>query len=440
MDTSTNPLQENTEIFKWKEPLKKDSFYPDEIFCRDEEIDQYVNAVQDIPDGHSPNNVFVYGPTGVGKTVITKWMCENLREMVDDRPQIELTITNAINCRDYNTTFQLATAILNSLRPEKDDIDTNGLSTNRVFNLLYEEIDEIGGNVVIILDEIDNIPIDARNDFLYNIPRAEAQQNIEAEVGLIGISNDLKFVDSLEPKVRSTLGEREIEFGPYDANQLRTILNYYADLAFYDDALGDGVVPCAAAYAGQERGDVRQGLLLLEKAGEYARINGDDIVTDAHVEEAYDDIEKDEIVGYFRDKLSTQQGLSYLATTLMVLDPNQDAKTKNIYSLYRNLTTRHSSNAVSERKFYEFLDQLSMLGLVRSQEKNLGRKGGRMYVYEVTDDPADIIRAAQEIEEFAEILPKRVDKALEMHKETKSVMYEPQAKTEDDDQKSIYQF
>ena len=440
MDTSTNPLQENTEIFKWKEPLKKDSFNPDEIFCRDEEIKRYANALQDIPDGHGPNNVFVYGPTGVGKTVVTKWMRENVREMVDNRPQIELTITDPINCRDYKTTFQLATAILNALRPEKDDIDTNGLSTNRVFNLLYEEIDEVGGNVVIILDEIDNIPIDARNDFLYNIPRAEAQQNIEAEVGLIGISNDLKFVDSLEPKVRSTLGEREIEFGPYDANQLRTILNYYADLAFYDHALGDGVVPCAAAYAGQERGDVRQGLLLLEKAGEYARSNDDDVVSDAHVEEAYDDIEKDEIVGYFEDKLSTQQGLSYLATTLMVLDPNQDAQTKHIHSLYKNLTTRHSTNAVAERKFYEFLDQLSMLGLVRSQEKNLGRKGGRKYVYEVTDDPADIINAAREIEEFAEILPKRVDKALKMNKETKSVMYEPQAKTDDDDQKSIYQF
>ena len=440
MDTSTNPFQETTEMFKWKEPLKKDSFSPDEIFCRDEEIQRYTSALQDIPNGHSPNNVFVYGPTGVGKTVVTKWMRAKLREMVDQKPDVELTITDAINCRDYKTTFQLATAILNSLRPEKDDIDTNGLSTKRVFDLLYEEIDEVDGNVVIILDEIDNIPIDARNDFLYNIPRAEAQQQIDTEIGLIGISNDLKFVDSLEPKVRSTLGEREIEFGPYDANQLNTILSYYADLSFYDDAIDSSVVPYAAAIAAQERGDVRQGLLLLEKAGEYARSNGDDIVTEEHVDDAYDDIEKDEILSYFKDKLSTQQGLAYLATTLMVLDPNQDAKTKNIHTLYKNLTTRHETDAVGERKFYEFLDQLSMLGLIRSQEKNLSRKGGRVYIYEVTDDPADIIAAVREYESFEDILPERVDQALEIQTKSRSVMYEPQAENGDSEQKSIYQF
>ncbi len=85
----------------------------------------------------------------------------------------------------------------------------------------------MGGNVLIILDEIDNIPADARNDFLYELPRAEANENTpitDAKVGLIGISNDLKFVDVLEPKVKSTLGEREIKFGPYDATELRDIL------------------------------------------------------------------------------------------------------------------------------------------------------------------------------------------------------------------------
>jgi len=94
--------------------------------------------------------------------------------------------------------------------------------------------------VLIILDEIDNIPPDARNDFLYELPRAEANENTpitDAKIGLIGISNDLKFVDVLEPKVKSTLGEREIKFGPYNANELNDILEYYADMAFKDGVL-----------------------------------------------------------------------------------------------------------------------------------------------------------------------------------------------------------
>jgi hypothetical protein len=178
MNTDTNPFGDGDAIFAWKKPLKKDSFNPDEIFCRDEEIALYTNALQDIPNGHDPNNVFIYGPTGVGKTAVTRWMREKLREQVE-QTDVKLTITDPINCRHYDTNFQLLTAILNELRPEKKNIDTNGLGTNRVFNMVFEEIEEIGGNIVIILDEIDNIPPDARNDFLYDIPRAEANGRIE---------------------------------------------------------------------------------------------------------------------------------------------------------------------------------------------------------------------------------------------------------------------
>lgn len=439
MNTDTNPFGDEDVIFAWKKPLKKDSFNPDEIFCRDEEIALYTNALQDIPNGHDPNNVFIYGPTGVGKTAVTRWMREKLREQVE-QTDVKLTITDPINCRHYDTNFQLLTAILNELRPEKENIDTNGLGTNRVFNMVFEEIEEIGGNIVIILDEIDNIPPDARNDFLYDIPRAEANGRIEsASIGVIGISNDLKFVDSLEPKVKSTLGEREIEFGPYDATQLQTILSYYADLAFKDGVLDDDVLPLAAAFAGQERGDVRQGLRILEKAGEYARMEEDQTVEEKHVRRAYDDLERDEILDYFTEKLSHQQGLSYLATTLIVVEPYKDAKTKTIYTMYKRIANTIGSNVVSERKFYEFLDQLSMLGLVRSNERNQGRKGGRTYHYEVTDDPADIINAVRDFDRLCDGLPSNVDDALRMYKKDNATMYRPPNEDESS-QQSLYQF
>ena len=46
----------------------------------------------------------------------------------------------------------------------------------------------------------------------------------DARACVIGISNDLKFTDFLDPRVRSRLGQQDIVFNPYNAEQLQDIL------------------------------------------------------------------------------------------------------------------------------------------------------------------------------------------------------------------------
>ncbi|GAB3419398.1 DNA replication protein Orc8 [Haloparvum alkalitolerans] len=440
VETDENPFEAEDPIFELKQPLKKDTFDPDTIFHRDDEIGLYINALQDVVVGHDPNNVFVYGPTGVGKTAVTKWVRDKLLEKAAEEA-VPLEVIGPINCRNYKSAYRLVNGLVNEFREPEDKLPKSGYSTDTVFDFLYQEIEAVGGNVLIILDEIDNIPPDARNDFLYELPRAEASENTpieEAKIGLIGISNDLKFVDALEPKVKSTLGEREIKFGPYDANELRDILGYYADIAFKDDVLTDDVVPLAAAFSAQERGDVRQGLKILEKAGEYARMEGSGRVTEEHTRRATETIETDEILNYFSQDLSSQQSLTYLATTLAIIEPDHDARTKRIYTLYSSLAESIGRRVKSERKVYEFLDQLSMQGLVRSSEQNLGRKGGRRYIYNVTDDPADIINAAQK-SDYSDALPSNVWEILQHHKEGEATSYEAPHGS-DETQQNLWRF
>lgn len=440
VDLAENPFEVEDNIFELKQPLKKDTFDPERIFHREDEIELYINALQDVVVGHDPNNVFVYGPTGVGKTVVTKWVRNKLLEKADEQ-NVPLSVIGPINCRNYKSSYRLVNGLVNEFREPDDELPKSGYSTDMVFDFLYEEIEAVGGNVLIILDEIDNIPPDARNDFLYELPRAEASENTpidEARIGLIGISNDLKFVDALEPKVKSTLGEREIKFGPYDANELRDILGYYADIAFKNGVITDEVIPLAAAFSAQERGDVRQGLKILEKAGEYARMEGSDHVTEDHTRRATETIETDEILNYFHEDLSSQQSLTYLATTLAIIEPEHDARTKRIYGLYKSIAKSTNKNVKSERKIYEFLEQLTMQGLVRTSEENLGRKGGRRYVYSVTDDPVDIINAAQK-SNYSEALPSNVWDILTHYKEDEATSYEP-PDTSDEEQQNLWRF
>jgi cell division control protein 6 len=440
VQTDENPFEGKDEIFEAKQPLKKDSFDPDTIFHRDDEIALYVNALQDVVVGHDPNNVFVYGPTGVGKTAVTKWVKDKLLEKATEQ-SVPLEIIGPVNCRNYKSSYRLVSRLVNEFRDPGDELPKSGYSTDTVFEFLYEEIETVGGNVVIILDEIDNIPPDARNDFLYDLPRAEASENAaidDARIGLIGISNDLKFVDSLEPKVKSTLGEREIKFGPYDANELRDILGYYASVSFHDDVLSDDVIPLAAAFTAQERGDVRQGLKILEKAGEYARMDDSNVVTEEHTRRATETIETDEILNCFDNDLTRQQALTYIATTLAIIEPEHDARTKRIYQLYTSLAEAIGSETRSERKIYEFLDQLSMQGFVRSEDHNQGRGGGRRFVYEVTDDPADIVNATFK-SEYQDSLPNNIWDILQAYKEDEASSFEA-PNPNDDTQRQIWQF
>jgi len=440
VDLGDNPFDTTDAIFEWKQPLKKDTFSPETIFHRDEEISLYINALQDVVVGHDPNNIFVFGPTGVGKTAVTKWVRDKLQEKAGEEG-VPLHVIGPINCRNYRSAYSLVTSLVNEFREPDNKLPESGYSTDNVFEFLYDEIEAVGGNVLIILDEIDNIPPDARNDFLYDLPRAEANENtpIEtAKIGLIGISNDLKFVDVLEPKVKSTLGEREIKFGPYNANELRDILGYYADMAFRDGVLQDEVVPLAAAFSAQERGDVRQGLRILEKAGEYARMSDGNVVTEEHVRQATETIETDELLDYFEDDLSSQQALTYLATTLAIIEPGHEATTKRVYNLYSSIAESSDRPVKSERKLYEFLDQLSMQGLVRSAEQNLGIKGGRKFIYDVTDDPRDILNAALK-SSYKNAVPSNAKRVLKSHLEDEASEFQP-PDTSDPQQQNLWKF
>ena len=440
VDLGDNPFDTTDAIFEWKQPLKKDTFSPETIFHRDEEINLYINALQDVVVGHDPNNIFVFGPTGVGKTAVTKWVRDKLQEKAAEEG-VPLHVIGPINCRNYRSAYSLVTSLVNEFREPDNKLPESGYSTDNVFEFLHEEIEAVGGNVLIILDEIDNIPPEARNDFLYDLPRAEANGNtpIEtAKIGLIGISNDLKFVDVLEPKVKSTLGEREIKFGPYNANELRDILGYYADMAFRDGVLQDEVVPLAAAFSAQERGDVRQGLRILEKAGEYARMSDGNVVTEEHVRQATETIETDELLDYFEDDLSSQQALTYLATTLAIIEPGHEATTKRVYNLYSSIAESSNRPVKSERKLYEFLDQLSMQGLVRSAEQNLGIKGGRKFIYDVTDDPRDILNAALK-SSYKNAVPSNAKRVLKSHLEDEASEFQP-PDTSDPQQRNLWKF
>ena len=125
---------------------------------------------------------------------------------------------------------------------------------------------------------------------MYNLTRLNAELS-RAQISIVGISNNLTFLDELDPRVRSSLSEEEIVFPPYNALQLQDILSRRAKNTFKQGVVEEGVVAKCAAYAAREHGDARRALDLLRVAGELSEREGTKQIRLKHIDEANNKIE-----------------------------------------------------------------------------------------------------------------------------------------------------
>jgi archaeal cell division control protein 6 len=99
-------------------------------------------------------------------------------------------------------------------------------------------------------------------------------------------------MENIDGRAESSFNPRDIYFPDYDATQLREILNNRRD-AFRQDSLTDDVIPLVAAFAAQSHGDARKAIDLFRGAGDLADEWGDREVTEIHVRESQEEIDKD---------------------------------------------------------------------------------------------------------------------------------------------------
>jgi cell division control protein 6 len=392
-------------IFRNKDALGE-SYQPDQIEERDEEIEEYMDALQPVVDGWEPNNIFLYGNTGVGKTAVTDFLLEQLQSDVADYDDVELSVIS-LNCKTLNSSYQVAVELVNKLRPAGGEISSTGYPQRTVFKKLYQELEAIGGTILMVLDEVDSIG--GRDELLYELPRARANGNLEdTKVGVIGISNDFKFREQLDPRVQDTLCERELQFPPYNAPELENILESRAEVAIAEDAVGQGVLNFCAALAARDSGSARQALDLLRLAGEIAENRDVDRIESEHVEAARSRLEQERVEEGMRE-LTTHGRLALLAVISKAAKEETPCRTREIYEEYTTLCDSSGTDSLAQRSVHNHLSDLRMLGILSAHENRSGSRGN-YYSYEL-DVPfssaieamADVLRLDGEIETIREI-------------------------------------
>lgn len=391
----SGPFSDVTETIFAEKSVLTEAHQPDEILERDDEIETYSNALQDILFGRPPDNVFLYGKAGLGKTAVTRYMMEELQAEVENRPDADNLSVHEMNCNG-RTLFVVVRQLVNELLPETaSPFPKRGLGTGDAFEELYDQLDRIGGTHLFVFDEIDHL--DDVNTLLYELPRARSNGHIEnAEIGIIGISNNYTFRQSLSPKVKDTLLESEISFSPYDAGELRTILRSRAEQAFIDGVCDQSATAKTAAIAAQDVGNARQAIDILRVGAETAERNGDERLTGEHIDEARTLVKR----GRIQDKISDQTHHAQLILeTLAKLEESGavPARSKEILSEYETVADAHGVTPLSTLKsVQDHLSDLHMLGFLVRHERNEGRSGGLYYEYELDLDPSIVLDVRRE--------------------------------------------
>ncbi|ADB58902.1 orc1/cdc6 family replication initiation protein [Haloterrigena turkmenica DSM 5511] len=267
-------------------------------------------------------------------------------------------------------------AEIESLEADKEsfeEVPMTGWPTDRVYSVFFDAVDYDERVVVIMLDEIDKLVEKSGDDTLYNLSRMNSELE-NSRVSIIGISNDLKFTDFLDPRVKSSLGEEEIVFPPYDANQLRDILEHRSEVAFKGGALSEDVIPLCAAFAAQEHGDARRALDLLRTAGELAERSQAETIVEEHVREAQDKIELDRVVEVVRT-LPTQSKLVLFAIILLEKNGVHSINTGEVFNIYKRLCEEIDADVLTQRRVTDLISELDMLGIVNAVVVSKGRYG-----------------------------------------------------------------
>ncbi len=390
----------------WKNKMVLTKGYPGNfrsLIHRQKEIDKLVYNLRDALRGIIPANMFIYGKMGTGKTLVTKLVTSEIEKQA---PEYEKKVKVIyIQCETHHTNIAV-------IRELNEQLEVEKTRTGNAFDMYFKKfcrlLNSFNGILIIVLDEINLL--DDPN--IINILCRLKENGFGENVCIIGITNDITFGDNLNARTKSVLAQQNIVFSPYDANQLRDILQERAELAFEPNSLEDTVIPLCSAYAAQENGDARKAIELLKTAGEVTESSGRLTITEEDVKKAQRRIEQDKLTEVI-ETLPTQHKIVLLSCLVQLEESSNIAShTGEIYRTYQEISNAISLEHITQRRMTDILSELALMGIINANTQNKGRHGRTKEVTMVTriDDILNILSGDYRLKNVMEIVFSRINK------------------------------
>ncbi|MEM2080704.1 MAG: ORC1-type DNA replication protein [Candidatus Bathyarchaeia archaeon] len=352
------------QIFKDREVLRHD-YLPEKLPHREEQIRLLGTIVAPVLKVARCSNIFIYGNTGTGKTAVTKYVLSHL-ETKAKMYGVPVKFSY-VNCRMTGSEYRVFASLSQSVGIS---VPFTGLSVDEVFDRFRVGLDAAKTIFIVVLDEIDALIKNRGDKLLYELTRINETLN-KSKVSIIGISNDLRLKEFLDPRVFSSLSEEELVFRPYDAGELRNILLERSKLSFYEGVLSEAALNVCSALAAAEHGDARRALDLLRVAGEVAERQGAKMILEEHVREAERHIEHNRVMEALKN-LTLHSKLVLLSVYSL---NKASATTGEIYDLYNTFCGELGIGLLTQRRLSTLINELDAMGILNAKVVSMGRYG-----------------------------------------------------------------
>jgi len=360
---------ETKTIFSNREVLTI-SFTPESIPHREKQINDLGRILTPALKGGRPSNIFLYGRPGTGKTLVSKFVGSELEKISESNgKKVRVIYVNCKMKKVADTEYRLLAELSKELGKE---VPFTGLPTDQVYHIFFEILEKKSQTVILIIDEIDALVQKTGDEILYNLTRIN-QDLKNSRLSLIGITNNLGFIETLDPRVKSSLSDEELIFPPYNALQLQDILRTRASIAFTMDVLEPGVIEKCAALAAQEHGDARRALDLLRVAGELAERKAEEKITVKHVDAAEEKIDVDRIIETV--KAQPRQSQAVLYAMVQLAEKNKEIQTGEVFDKYQDICKQQGLKTLTTRRVSDLISELDLFSIINTKIISRGRYG-----------------------------------------------------------------
>ncbi len=265
----------------------QDDFLPNDVVHRHTQMNRLAGALKPVVDGDKPQDAFLVGPSGAGKTCIARYSLDQLHE------QLLEVDTHYVDCWQHSNRFRVLYKILEGVGTTYD------IHRSTPHDEMLTRLEDLDTPYIVVLDEVDQLEDRDVLRELYGLPH----------LTMVLIANRAAdVVGTLDERLQSRLRSSErIHFDAYTHDALISILSDRVEWGLHPNSVTSTQLEMIADAAA---GNARDAISILRSAARRAEHNGTDTITDDYIEEAIPEA-RAEIRQKNVDRLNEHQQLLY---------------------------------------------------------------------------------------------------------------------------------
>jgi orc1/cdc6 family replication initiation protein len=336
-----NILMEGESIFRNEDVLDFE-WLPPVLPHRETQVEYIAEVTKPLFTGRKPQNLFISGAPGIGKTTSVRFVLKELKESSDNIVPIYV---NCWKCSTNHSIFLEIARQINLPFPNK------GVSTESIAESVFSKLNRWKG-VVLAFDEIDKAE---DTDFLYKV-----LESLGKKACVIMTTNNKEFLIELDGRLKSRLAPESMHFKKYSYSEIKDILLDRVKHSFVPGAFNNEMIDIIAKKT-EEIGDIRTGMFLLQKAGRFAEKDAAKKIDESHIKKAIETLTE-------FTKKTNMENLSDLQAKIYALIKKNPGK---ISGEYHNILKKEGTD-ISSRYFRSNIKHLEDSGLIRTRDTGKG--------------------------------------------------------------------